>query len=118
MTMFVQPCICFTHSPSFLRILMPFRSFYSTFRPSRMRTTPRTEKSMIIKRKKIGPSELDTHAPPFPVQLLLQKPPFTSKPYARYIKQRQPESRGSISIAKAYPHQVSSQICSRLSYRH
>ena len=84
MTMFVQPCICFIHSPSFLRILMPFRSFYSTFKPSIIRTTPRTEKSMIIKIKKMGLSELGTHAPPFPVQLLLQKPPFTSKPYARY----------------------------------
>jgi len=39
---------------------------------------------MIIKIKKMGLSELGTHAPPFPVQLLLQKPPFTSKPYARY----------------------------------
>ncbi len=89
-----------------------------TFKPSRMRTTPRTEKSIIIKRKKIGPSELETHAPPFPVQLLLQKPPFTSKPYARYIKQRQPESRGSNSTARTYHHQFSFRICSRLSYRH
>ena len=118
MTMFVQPFICFTHSPSFFRILMPFRPFYSTFKPSRMRTTPSTEKRMIISRKKMGPSELETHDPSFPVQLLFQNPPFTNNAYARYIKHRQPERSGSKLTDITDHHSLTVLICSRLSYRH